>query len=106
MGQSGRSTRTGRTKTALQVNRVKRSRWGPAGRLLLGPGRDNEHWRRQAQKHRQPRITTEETMKAAPVTLKVSPDMLEALPAKMEPEAEVDQLESSWVRYWRSDRSS
>jgi hypothetical protein len=41
-------------------------------------------------------------MKAA--MLKASPDMLEVLPAKMEPEAEVDRMESSWVRYWRSDR--
>jgi hypothetical protein len=79
-----------------QVTGVERSRWE------LGPGRDDEHRLRQVQKHRQPRIKTEETMKAA--TLKASPDMLEALPAKMEPEAEIDRMEFSWVRYWRSDR--
>jgi hypothetical protein len=48
----------------------------------------------------------EEMMKAAPATLKASPDMLEALPARMEPEAEADHRESNWVRYWRSERSS
>ncbi len=44
-------------------------------------------------------------MKAAPATLKASLDMLEAVLAKMELEVLEVRIKSSWLRYWRSERS-
>jgi hypothetical protein len=49
-----------------------------------------------------PKMTTTDTMKAAPATLKAIPDMLEADPARILLVTLELLTESSWVRYCKS----